>query len=98
MLLSPKHGTTAKVLIDADLGLSPWLTIRDLNQPMMVVINRPSTPLGKEIRQSEPVAQIVNELFLNASIKGRESIPWTTHQEVPPLEIDWAIIPFIKKP
>ncbi|MEI7532298.1 MAG: glycosyltransferase family 39 protein [Betaproteobacteria bacterium] len=98
MLHSPKHGTTAKVLIDADLGLSPWLTIRDLNQPMMVVINRPSTPLGKEIRQSEPVAQIVNELFLNASIKGRESIPWTTHQEVPPLEIDWAIIPFIKKP
>ena len=83
MLFGPDRGRSIYVWIDADLLSSPWLTEADLNQPMLVVINR-------SIHRGDFPSKNVEDLYQKAPIKGHESIPWLDKQTI---EMDWAILP-----
>lgn len=83
MLFGPDRGRAIRVWIDADLLSSPWLTEADLDQPVLVVINR-------SVHRGDAPSKKVEDLYQKAPLKGHESIPWLDKQKI---EMDWAILP-----
>ena len=87
-------GRDMKPWIDANDLMSPWIAEKDKQQVALILIDHVPKVEGKWWRAGHPPTQKVQEMFDQASVKGIESIPWTMKKDAPPLEIQWAILPY----
>ena len=87
-------GRQMKPWIDGNDLLSPWMKDKDKQQVALILIDHVPKVEGKWWRAGHPPSPEVQKMFDQATIKGVESIPWTMKKDAPPLEIQWAILPY----
>ena len=90
------QGRNIKPWIDGDDLSSPWLKPEDKQKPALILIDQVPQPSGVWWRAGHPPTQVVQQLFNQATVKGVESIPWTSKDGAAPLKIQWAILPYPK--
>jgi hypothetical protein len=89
-----RKGRDMKPWIDANDLMSPWIADQDKQQVALILIDHIPKVEGKWWRAGHPPNQKVQEMFDKAAVKGIESIAWTMKKDAPPLEIQWAILPY----
>ncbi len=89
------RGKNIKPWIDGDDLSSPWLKPEDKKKPALILIDQAPLANGVWWRAGHPPSQVVQQLFNQATIKGVESIPWTSKEGAAPLKIQWAILPYL---
>jgi 4-amino-4-deoxy-L-arabinose transferase-like glycosyltransferase len=92
------RGRNIKAWIDANDLESPWLFEADKKTPLLILMDYVPTTSGKWWRGGHPPSAKVMELFAKASVKGVVSIPWTSNENAPPLQVQWAILPSVEEP
>lgn len=88
----PNLGRLTKVWVDANDSESPWL--KPGEKPLLMVVangNNKGDYHGRH-RGGEVTSPEVEQLIAKATIKGRDSIPWTSKKDGPRLEVEWAIV------
>ncbi len=88
------QGKNIKPWIDANDLSSPWMRPEDKRHTALILIDHAPKPLGQWWRAGHPPSKEVQRMFDQAPVKGVEVVPWTTKTDAPPLEIQWAILPY----
>jgi 4-amino-4-deoxy-L-arabinose transferase-like glycosyltransferase len=88
------QGRDIKPWIDANDLMSPWMTEKDKQHVALILIDHVPKVDGQWWRAGHPPTPQVREMFDRAPVKGIEIIPWTQNKDAPPLEIQWAILPY----
>jgi len=74
--------------------MSPWMTEKDKRQVALVLIDQGPKSTDKKRHLGHFPSKEVQQMFDQATVKGIESIPWTKNKNAPPLQIQWAILPY----
>ncbi|WP_281970444.1 MULTISPECIES: glycosyltransferase family 39 protein [unclassified Polynucleobacter] len=91
----PVHqGKDIKPWINANDLMSPWMTEKDKQQVALILIDQGPKSNDKKRHLGHPPSKEVQHMFDLAPVKGIESIPWTIKEGAPPLQIQWAILPY----
>jgi len=91
----PVHqGKDIKPWINANDLMSPWMTEKDKQQVALILIDQGPKSTDKKRHLGHPPTKEVQDMFDRALVKGIESIPWTKKEGAPPLQIQWAILPY----
>jgi len=91
----PIHqGKEMKPWINASDLMSPWLTEKDKQQVALILIDQGPKSTDKKRHLGHAPSKEVQQMFDKATVKGTESIPWTLKEGAPPLQIQWAILPY----
>jgi uncharacterized membrane protein YkgB len=88
------QGKAIKPWINANDLMSPWMTEKDKQQVALILIDQEPKPNDKKRPLGQPPSKEVQDMFDRAPVKGIESIPWTKKEGAPPLQIQWAILPY----
>jgi hypothetical protein len=89
-----RGGKDIKPWIEGNDLYSPWLKPEDKNQPALILIDHAPKAEGKIWRAGHPPSDAVQEMFDKAPVKGVDSVQWTKKLDAPPLEFQWAILPY----
>ena len=88
----PNLGRETQVWVNASDIESPWL--KPGEKPVLMVVasrNKKSDYHGRH-RGGESTSPEVEQLIAKASVKGHDSIRWTSKKDGPRLEVEWAIV------
>ena len=88
------QGKNIKPWIDANDLSSPWMKPEDKHHTALILIDQGIKQEGRWWRAGHPPSKEVQRMFDQAPVKGVEVVPWTMKEGAPPLEIQWAILPY----